>query len=44
MFNFNPFKIPSYKEVKESAEKLYNDSIKFFEDWYKDIEKHFNKK
>ena len=40
MFNLNPFKLPTYKEVKESTEKLYADSVKFFEEWVKDIEKY----
>lgn len=44
MFNFNPFKIPSYKEVKESTEKLYADSVKFFEEWVENVKKYFNKK
>ena len=44
MFNFNPFKLPNYKEVKESTEKLYADSVKFFEEWVEDFKKHFDKK
>ena len=44
MFNFNPFKVPSYSEYKESAEKFCNDYFKFFNDWYKDVEETFNKK
>lgn len=44
MFNFNPFKLPTYKEVKESTEKAYKDSVEFFKEWVKDIEKYFNKK
>ena len=44
MFNFNPFKVPSYSEYKESAEKFCNDYFKFFKDWYKDVEANFNKK
>ena len=44
MFNFNPFKLPSYSEYKESAEKFCNDYFKFFKDWYKDVEETFNKK
>ena len=44
MFNFNPFKIPSYKEVKESTKKFYDDSVKFFEEWVEDVKKYFNKK
>lgn len=44
MFNFNPFKVPTYQEYKESVEKLYNDYFKFLKDWYKDVEVTFNKK
>jgi hypothetical protein len=44
MFNFNPFKVPSYSEYKELAEKFCNDYFKFFKDWYKDVEETFNKK
>ena len=44
MFNFNPFKVLSYSEYKESAEKFCNDYFKFFKDWYKDVEETFNKK
>lgn len=44
MFNFNPFKVPSYSEYKEYVEKFYNDYFKFVKDWYKDVEETFNKK
>ena len=44
MFNFNPFNLPNYKEVKESTEKLYADSVKFFEECVEDVKKYFDKK
>ena len=44
MFNFNPFKVPSYSEYKESVDKFCNDYFKFLKDWYKDVEVTFNKK
>lgn len=41
---FNPLKTPTYKEWKESVEKYYAESVKFFEDWFNDIKKSFDKK
>jgi hypothetical protein len=43
MFNLNPFKLPSYSEVKESAEKFQADVKQFWKDWFNDIQKYLDK-
>jgi len=43
MYNFNPFKIPSYTEWKESVEKFNADVKKFWFDWFDDIKKNLDK-
>jgi hypothetical protein len=43
MFNFNPFKIPTYSEWKEQVTKFYGDVAKFYKDWYSDIKETVNK-
>ena len=43
MFNFNPFKVPSYKEYKEQVSKYWNDVFKFFRDWSVDTDKNIKK-
>ena len=43
MYNFNPFKIPSYIEWKESVEKFNADVKKFWSDWFDDIKKNLDK-
>jgi|TARA_S200002703_G_scaffold26017_1_gene22300 hypothetical protein len=43
MLNFDPFKLPTYSEWKESVEKFYKQYNKFVEDWYLDIKKNLDK-
>ena len=43
MFNFNPFKIPTYSEYKEQVAKFFNDVTSFYKEWYSDVEKCLKK-
>ena len=43
MFNFNPFKVPTYLEWKESVEKISADVMKFWKDWFEDVKKTLDK-
>ena len=41
--NFNPFKVPTYSEVKESVEKFNADVKAFWKDWFNDVQKYLDK-
>jgi len=41
--NFNPFKLPTYKEIKEQTEKFWQDFTQIYKDWFSDVEDNLKK-